>query len=238
MQTSSFVANPCGSAHLFDRGGNVSGPLFVALSKRCIEAEWNDQNDAFCWWVMILCSWDQQEKLRHAGRAAYGFAEWALWQEIQAHNPLCLQICYCSFQTFGAVLMIQRWRTTSKVKGHASLFSASLFEGIHSVHRDANSHWEIPSAVTKQTRTCAKFWCDKKPFLFLFLSLLVFASLGSPARDRQTFGVSGPASSLCWKNVVCCLRRHAASLLSRCGGLLVESLVVWSPWVAGETEDG
>lgn len=44
-----------------------------------------------------------------------------------------------------------KWGTNSKGKGQASLFWA-----------------EISSAVTKQTRTrtYAKFWCDKKRFLF------------------------------------------------------------------------
>ena len=125
--------------------------IFVCcLIQRCIETVWKNQRIrrmpfAGEWW--FFWSW-KQEKLRHAGRAAYGFAEWALWQEIQTHKPLCLHICHCSFQKFGAVLMTQRWGTNSKGKGQAWLFWASLFEGIHSVHRDTNSHWEISSAVT------------------------------------------------------------------------------------------
>ena len=145
MQTSSFVANLCGSAHLWtDQGDSVlSGSLFVGLFRGVLKLNGKNQiirrmPFAGEWW--FFWSWNQ-EKLRHAGRAAYGFAEWALWQEIQAHKPLCLHICHCSFQKFGAVLMTQRWGTNSKGKGQASLFWASLFEGIHSVHRDTNSHW-------------------------------------------------------------------------------------------------
>ena len=69
-----------------------------------------------------------------------GVLHMALLNELFGRKFKLTILCVCSFQTFGAVLMIQRWRTNSKAKGQASLFSASLFEGIHSVHRDANSH--------------------------------------------------------------------------------------------------
>ena len=53
MQTSSFVANLCGSAHLFDQGAECIEWIFVCwLIQRCIETEWkksDNQKDAFCW---------------------------------------------------------------------------------------------------------------------------------------------------------------------------------------------
>lgn len=206
--------------------------IFVCwLIQRCIETEWKNQIIR----RMPFAGDDSFEAGTRRSSVMLGVLHMALLNELFGRKFKLTSLCVCTFVIAASrSLGLCWWHKGGEliVKGKDRLHCS----GLHCLKVSTLSI--VIQIHIERSQVQSPFWCDKKHFLFLDFFGSFRGRVGSPARDRQTFGASGPVSSLCWKNVVCCLRRHVALLLSRCGGLLLEYLVVSSLWVAGETEDG